>query len=317
MKKKDKMFLGIGSISIGVGVILGMIGWGTGGISYAADAYDYVMEEKVEAITGTGTSYSVENSTEFIDEMEITDENVEISVEDKLQEITSIDFDIPYGKLTISTGDSYWYRISNIKEESYTSEVKNGVWKIEGKDKNFSLGDFEFFGMGIGINTEPIIEITIPENAVFDTVKLSVGVGTMYAENNINTKELELSVGAGEMTVEHLTVTQKSNIETGTGSIYLENVNLINTMLDCGVGSIYLNGSIKGENKINCGIGNITMELEERFKDCYYSVDCGLGSVIINGRTYHDDDKIGKKDAASKFKLDCGVGNIDIITSDY
>lgn len=281
--------LGIAAISIGVGLVLCVIGWRGGGVAYASD---------------THSEYYSNNS--YFTEVE---------------GVTSLDFNIPFGNVQICIGESFSLWIEGIEEDGFKSKVKNGKWEVS-VDKDFEFvqdvigGRFwnflKWFRDGDNTYTDyPFIQITIPKNATLKNSKICVGAGEVYIED-LTTKTAELEIETGSMILSHFTASKSIDIEVETGSFYLDSGTLNNMKLECEVGEASLYGDITGKSSVDCGVGNVTITLEKEEKDYYYTVDCGIGSVIINDRSYKDNSKIGKKDSEHRIDLECGVGEICI-----
>lgn len=297
MKKRDKWMLGIGTISIGVGLILGVIGWKSGGLAYAS------YHESSEAITDyTISSYFTE-----------------------VEGVTSIDFDIPVGNVQIEVTDKFSLMIDGMEKDEFESRVDHGVWNLSTKSTGRKIinhifhADFWGFIPFFGDNewedeVYPNIYITIPETAVLKTAEISVGTGEIWIYR-LNSKMAELEIDAGNMTLNECSISKSIEIDIGAGNFSIEKGILNNLDLDCGAGDAYIYGDITGKSKIDCGVGRVTVELNESPENYYYTVDCGIGSVIINDIPYNYDTKVGDKHAKNQIKVDCGVGQVYIYNS--
>lgn len=297
MKKRDKWMLGIGTISIGVGLILGVIGWKSGGLAYAS------YHESSEAITDyTISSYFTE-----------------------VEGVTSIDFDIPVGNVQIEVTDKFSLMIDGMEKDEFESRVENGVWRLSTKSEGrkiinhmFHADFWEFipFFRDNGWEDEvyPYIYITIPETAVLKKAEISVGTGEIWIYR-LNSKIAELEINAGNMILNECSISKSVEIDIGAGNFTIEKGILNNLDLDCGAGEAYIYGDITGKSRIDCGVGSVTVELNGSTENYYYIVDCGIGSAIINDISYNYDTKVGNKNAKNQIKVDCGVGQIYIYNS--
>lgn len=285
MKKGIRTYIGVGAIAIGIGLLIMFIGLCLGGL------------KKVDASNLTS-----------------------IRSKDMKETITSLDFDIPYGKVTVVEGDAFNVEIKDMIEDDYTIEVKNGVWKIKGNNKS---SKFKFFNIEIpfiskgknnfGMNYEPQILITIPEGYKFEKVSIEVGAGTFYTEI-LHADFIEVVLGAGSIYFDELTVENAIAIDIGAGEVSIENATVKNMDINVGVGRMYYSGYVSGNCDAEAGVGSIKMDLSNSYTDCYYVIDCSLGSVIINEwkASGNKQATVGNSNGKNRFNLECGVGEIAI-----
>lgn len=284
MKRGIRICLGVACGAIGIGIIVLIIAFSTGrGRFYRNEDCSY--------------SYS-ERPTE---------------------QITSIDADIHFGKIKVSVGDEFSATVSNMVENGFTGEVRNGTWYL--KDNYDDSNVFRFCGITIpisifGWNTEdyyPTVLITVPESFVAEDFKIKLGAGSMEV-GSLEAVRVVLDVSAGEMNVRRLSSLEKIDLTVGTGEIDVVSLNAKDVSMDCGAGSIDVSGQITGDSNISCGVGEIDLNLDGNEDDYNYIVDCGLGTVKINNHKYdfNADKSIHNDNAIATFRLDCGVGEIDM-----
>lgn len=277
MKAFGKIWLGVGLISFGLGICLLIL----------AGAFGFSLRK--------GTTYSFAEGYD--------------------QEIKSLDFDIDYGHVKLLLGDEFNVDADGLYEdESFESEVRNGVWTI----RNVSYDKVNVFGWKFPVITifghryEPEIVITIPKDFVAEDITLKLGAVRLEADR-LQAKTGNFSIGTGEANIEQLEVTEQSNFDVGAGSMRLNRVDMRNITVDCGVGYISLKGKVTGENDISCGVGKVRMDLEGDIEGYSYDIQSGIGNVTVNGKDYYGSvDRSAKKEALGSFEMECNIGNITL-----
>lgn len=249
-----------------------------------------------------------------------TDHSYEL--EDTVEEVMSLDFDISLASVQIETGDNFHVSIRNMPEDAYKSYVQNGTWVIR-EDEN-SDNFVNLFGLKLPIHSNmislsykddsyPKIIITIPEGFHADKIKLRMDAGTIYADK-LSGDNVDIEVGAGSMHVKELIANNYADMECGVGELVVDDMKAGDVNLDCGFGSIRIDGSILGDCYAESGVGNIALNLEGNEEDYNYTIDCGIGNVILNESNYSftANKTIRNKDAIGSFDLDCGIGQIEL-----
>lgn len=168
------------------------------------------------------------------------------------------------------------------KESKLNISEKNGVLTIENKTK-----------LNIFKKSAEEVRIYVPEDYVFDNVKLEVG--------------------AGKIEVDELNIKNKFDLEIGGGTAILNDINCDKIMIEVGAGEI--KGKVEASDiDIDCGAGDINLEVVGD-KDAYsYELDVGVGKlkvgdIVINGIGKKE---IGNVNMKNSIKVDCGAGNINI-----
>ncbi len=168
------------------------------------------------------------------------------------------------------------------KETKLNIYEKNGVLSIENKTK-----------LNVFKKSAEEVKIYVPEDYVFDKVKLEVG--------------------AGKVEVDKLNVKNNFDLEIGGGTVILNDIKCDKTMIEVGAGEI--KGKVESSDiDIDCGAGDINLEVVGNKEEYSYELDVGVGKlkvgdIVING--------IGKKEIGNEsrkniIKVDCGAGNINI-----
>jgi hypothetical protein len=286
MKSIYRIMLGIAFACIGIGIVVGMLG-------FAINRGHYRNSGK------NNSTYS----------------NTATGVE-------SIDVDVQFCKIEIVNGNEFSVEANNIPENGFKSYVEDGVWYLEdqyNKDEMINLFGFDipiyqgFFSWDMDDDYAPSVTVTIPKDFVAKNVTIKIGAGELNLEE-LEAANCELKVGAGSISVQQLKTTEEANLDVGAGDIDISNLETFNADFDCGLGSIDVSGEIFGDVTADCGMGEIAMDLVGNEEDYNYYINVGMGNVTLNddefsfiaSRTIRNDNAIGT------FDLKCGMGSIDI-----
>lgn len=278
MKTFLKVWLSIGLIAIGFGIIILIIAAGTGGLRQHGNTYD---------------------------------------INESYDNVESIDMEIGYGKVTIKEGDQFSINATNLVDNQMESYVDNGTWTIRENEGNqidlfgtdINLGNVFYWDDDI----VPNIIITIPRDFTAEDFEFHIGAGYATADS-IQAKTGSFTVGAGEFDINQLMISEESVYTVGTGQMTLSGMDAKNISVDCGVGDVMIEGTIVGDNKIKCGIGKVELNLTGDEDSYSYQVSSGIGNVSINDKTYHEisNEIISNNNAENNLSLDCGIGNISV-----
>ncbi|MBE6685787.1 MAG: DUF4097 domain-containing protein [Ruminococcaceae bacterium] len=209
-------------------------------------------------------------------------------------DIKSLEIDIGAGELLIQKGDSF----KVVSNNNFLSVKQRGERLIIEEQRRFFSN-----------NKDIVIELTVPEDTVFNKADLSAGGGRVVIEELL-ADDIELSLGAGDIKIDKLVALERCDIAGGTGEIKIKKADISNLDLETGVGSFDLTAVLSGRNNIEQGVGNLMLELEGSEEDYLIDIDSGLGSVKYNGESVADDAVFGNGE--SRVNIDAGVGNIKI-----
>lgn len=151
--------------------------------------------------------------------------------------------------------------------------------------------------------------IAIPEEMIFDKVKIEAGAGEVFIEN-IKTKELAFEMGAGKVEIQNLYVSGNAKIDGGAGRLDILSGEINNLNLDMGVGKCEITSKLTGRNDIDAGVGKLDINLTDEIKNYEMKVNKGIGSIRINKKEVSDGTQYGNGE--TYIKIDGGVGSIDI-----
>lgn len=310
-----KNCLKIAGISIFLGLLLVII-------SFSMDNTVFDNWENFNITLGNNNNHSgrwtdPDNPEEWDDwdnEEEWNKEEASVT-SDSFKDVKSLLLDISYGTVEIKKGDSFNIHADNIGSDEYYSTIEDGVWKI-GDNRENSNNEISVFGIKISDSAvHPFnvanIELTIPEDFVFENLDIILNAGTIKAER-LAAENADIDVGAGSLHMEELSAENKSSYSIDTGELAIENLTAHNANINCGVGNVNASGIITGDSMVTCGIGNVSLDIEGNENDYNYNIDCGIGTVIINSNSYSGVNSKTKanNNAKNSFDLDCGIGKI-------
>lgn len=237
---------------------------------------------------------------------------------DELKNIKSISLDISYGTVTVREGEYFDIKTADGVNNNIDENVSNGVWEIsDTAEVSGNESTVSIFGIKITEGGSPFqttdIELTIPEDFMFENLDIVLGAGTIKADNLI-ADSANIDVGAGSLRIKSLTAKSKSFYSIDTGELIIDELTARDANINCGVGNLKASGSINGDSYVTCGIGNVDLDIDGEEEDYNYKVDCGIGTVIINDNSYSGVNARTRKnnDADDSFTLDCGIGKISL-----
>lgn len=242
-------------------------------------------------------------------------------MQDTVSGVDSIEIDINYGEVILEEGTEFSIRVEHMMEDSFDSDVVNGVWRIKNDlDNRNSINIFgwsipiSIFGNGIFNDYSPDVYITLPKGFVSKQLRISVDAGTLEADK-LNSERAYLQVGAGSMEIRKFSATNSSSYQVGAGELIINDLTAHNIEMDCGIGSIFINGVITGNSFIETGIGRIELDLYGNEEDYNYDLECGIGGISLNDRSYGGlgtESSVHHTNAENSFDLNCGIGEINI-----
>ncbi len=193
-------------------------------------------------------------------------------------EIHSLDFEVGAAELILQQGDSFALEVEG--STRYRSWQEHGKWKIEMQPSY--PGEISTF------------YVTIPQNAEFLEVELSVGAGTIVADS-LTCGKASIEVGAGTAQIDKL-VSGQCDIEVGAGYVQVDG------------------GRLSGKTDIECGLGSVELNVE-RPESYGGSIELAMGSVTIDGTEYtsvSQEQRIGSLASTVLYEIECSMGSVEI-----
>ena len=220
-------------------------------------------------------------------------ENVK-DIEIKQASFQNLTINIDHANFIVKTGKS-------LKVESNSSNIKV---KEEGQKLTIKEKNKNWFGR---TKTSSVI-LTIPEDTIFDNVKIDTGAGKIEIES-ITTRKLDFELGAGSTKIKELNVLNEADIEGGAGKIEILSGSIHDLDLDIGVGKFVLYSTLTGNTKVDAGVGEANIVVLNAFENYRVQLEKGIGTVKLQGDSVSD----GIYGTGMNFiDIDGGVGSFSI-----
>ena len=213
--------------------------------------------------------------------------------------LNSLDIEVSFTNLIIKKGDTLQAETNN---ENISFNQNNKTIQIKEKQNSWFID-----------NNKRELVVYIPENILFDNVKINAGAGKIKIEN-IDTQKLSLELGAGETTIENLKATLDCKIKSGAGKVSILNGYISELDLDLGVGKFSMTSAIKGNSKIKAGIGSLNLNVLGSKNDYTIKASKGIGSIDIDGLNVSDNYAYGNGE--NTINIEGGIGSINVDFSD-
>lgn len=224
-----------------------------------------------------------------------TDSLEDVTVNMESTQIDTLKIELEYTNLKIQNGEV-------LKVESNSSNISctqnNNQLSIKEKDHNWFSN-----------NDANELIIYIPEDMLFDNVKMDTGAGEIYIER-LQTKELDFEMGAGKVEIQNLKVLNNAKIDGGAGKVEILDGEINNLDLDMGIGESILNTKLNGNNDIDAGVGKLEIDLTDEIENYTIKISKGIGAITIDGKETADNTIYGNGE--TYVKVDGGIGAIII-----
>lgn len=210
-------------------------------------------------------------------------------------DITTLKIELNASNLEIKNGEMLRVETNNLNVKC---NQEGSQLTIKDKTKNwFSKG-----------NDASQIILYMPENMLWDSVKIDAGAGKISIEE-LATRNFDFDMGAGKVVMQELNVSNKSEIDGGAGKIEILSGAMNNLKLNTGVGDFSLNAKLTGRNDVNAGVGKLNY-LTDGTENYKIKVNKGIGSITIDGKETTDGNEYGHGE--TYIDIDGGVGAIEI-----
>lgn len=153
------------------------------------------------------------------------------------------------------------------------------------------------------------LKIQIPEDKIFDRVKMATGAGRFRLES-LTCRKLEWELGAGQAEMNALTVTGEADIDGGMGQFIIHDGSIHNLDFDMGMGETEVCLLLTGNAEITAGIGSLSLTVPAALEDYTVSAEQGLGRIEVDGMTITGKGTLGS--GSNRLELEGGIGDIRV-----
>ena len=231
-----------------------------------------------------------------------------------VSEVESLDIDIKYGEVYLSTGtgDEIEINIDAPNRNRYECKLEDGTMELK------DLTSWKLWHHSGNFDRKVTVRIVIPEGKVFDEVELCTNAGKIEISHSLAAKEISLELDAGELAAGSVTASDEISADIGAGRLDITQFAANTLEVDCGMGEALLCGQVFNDAEISCGMGQIDLTLLAAETAYDYEMHCGLGNISLNGQDYTSlgSKKIIKNNSGKEISLDCGLGQINVISKE-
>jgi hypothetical protein len=209
--------------------------------------------------------------------------------------------------------------------------------------KNYRI--FSIFNFGNFIPNGSFIEITVPEGAALNRVKVDAGyprvtvsgltaddfdincdmgaitiedtnAGRLYASANMgavtienaNAGELSASADMGALKLRDVKA-DTAEIDLNAGEATITGFESGGLDLSCDMGDVNIDGVLKGVSEIDCNMGSIKLNLRQPEDSLSWSMRTNMGAAYINGRESNNDSRSARNEEGF-LKITANMGSI-------
>lgn len=222
---------------------------------------------------GGATSFSIgSNGLNFYNGFTNKDNQVFETVTIDNTDITKIDLDNNFSKITITYGDEISLRYSSYLE--YKIKNDNTLYISSSSNKQKSFGFFALF------YDNDVLEITIPK----DIVDVKIESEGSITISDLTLEKLDIETTLGNVFIENSFI-NKSTIENDIGNISLTNCTIDISNIESNLGNIYTkNLDIITSAFFENSIGNSVIDFAKEENNYNFNVGIDLGNFEINGK---------------------------------
>lgn len=251
--------------------------------------------------------------------------------------ITGLDLSVGAGEMVIREGDHFRVEVVNAREGIRCQVTGDGRLVVDEEGENYS-SVLNVFNWGIHLGSDAdrhtVITVTIPKDAVFETIDISIGAGSLEScslqadqmtvevaagyfagKGQIQIRDLlDLSVSAGGAEIGAGSSVGKLKTEVATGSTVFRGMEAGASEFSVSLGSIEYIGHITDDWSAECDMGSIQLKLDGAKTDFNYAVECDMGTIELGNDSFSGMSHSRDVDyrAAHTATLECGMGSIEV-----
>lgn len=312
-----KKFVKISLMTAGILLIVGFVFGSVSALACGGNVFRIIREEdelddKIESFVdavGKSFYYSTDGRWGYLkgdDSSQELQSAAEIHKQIVVDDISNIELVLGAGTFVI-------------KEKGYSDGVVD-IWITGNGHYDYYVKGNTFYVEGFkGISwseyndiNENRIEIWVPQGIIFDKLEAETGAGMMEI-SNIKVNKLDAELGAAVLYLNDMDI-EKLSVEVGAGQMEASNIRTKDAEISVGVGECIYGGTITGKLDAECSMGNMEFHLTGSETDHNYEIECGAGNIEIGSFSVSAlaSEKTINNNAASKFDIECSMGNITI-----
>ena len=272
MKTFYRVICAAAAICIGLGVLMGGVGFAMGGRPYDLMYSDGGWHRGWSPMWGSGLWGSD-------------------TVEASYTGVTKLEFDLGLSEVEIRQGDEFSVKAQRVNAKQFRTWQDGSTWKIECPNNEQRGWNRSYSG-----KNAPFITITLPKGFVAEELELEMGMGSLTADG-LAARESGLFVGMGEMVLKNFT-SGDCDMEVGMGTMEITGLITGRSTINCGMGTAELKLSGNADEygyTATVGMGSVTVGGESvgglggdvsrnTGAANRFDIDCGMGTVEITFR---------------------------------
>ncbi len=316
MNKFIKVSLIVAAVLLGIGLVLGIIGF-----------FGAKKQIKRAIVEGVKLEEKLEQAEEILGDL-----NIDFSGKDINIQIGDAPTELKVNGTAVTGDSSDIMQVDASEVKKLHLELGAGSFTVEEKESTDGKIDIRFDGLGncnyyiedatlyiegfkgitVGNMNPAEIVLQIPAGITFDEVDAEVGAGEMIVKD-LSVREMEAEIGAGELKLKKTEVEELST-HVGAGRVRVDDTSVKNAEVSVAMGECIFEGTINGNLDAECNMGSMEFTLTGKETDHNYDVSCSAGNVVIGGFEYAAlaADREIDNNVDSTFDVNCSMGNISI-----
>ena len=235
--------------------------------------------------------------SDFFNRAESFETDEKLSFSFSKRQVKNLGIAIGAGNVVLKTGSDFKVETRGILSEDFRCEINEaGTLIIENRR---AIPRKKFFSHDERAHWCPRILITLPEKAVFENTKITLGAG------QIRTKKLNIK-------------SLRTMIDVSAGNFELSGIDSSMSSISCGMGNVMINGTFSGVTKLDCGMGCIKIKMPVSAAGYSYEGKVAMGSISFNKdkRSGFAQNYYGEK-KENHFIIKCGMGEVKVSFDEF
>lgn len=202
-------------------------------------------------------------------------------------------------------------RIANLEIDLTYDELILEAYS--GKDIKVEVKDDDAGNVKVRTDSDTLKITSTKKNTPHRTI-------SVYYPEDMKFAEAEIEVGAGNISMNSDFYAGSLEVYVGAGEFKNSaSVTANDTSVEVGTGNIELSGLDTKLLEGECGMGAMTLKLAGKESDYSYKLECGVGNIQLGSQSYSGlgrEKTIQNPGASREVNLECGMGEISVIFLD-